>query len=189
MARKPTAKTKDSAEPSPATMGDDSSPTPAVTTVVTETVATNKRKTNMADQVTIIDLDLNLDEMEDYEILPDGAYPAECTQAEVRTSDKGNSYFYTMWKIDPANYPIDYDKANAPNGSVMNYSRVQVPTPGDRRSITNVKKLMSAMGLSLKTSSIDCSQWVGKQAMINVGHEDYNGETRNSIKTIESEDA
>lgn len=141
------------------------------------------------DQVTIIDLDMNLEDMEDFEILPDGQYPAECTQAEVRTSAKGNQFFYTMWKIDPAAYPIDYDKANNPNGTILNYSLVQVPTPGDRRSITNVKKFMAAMGLSLKTSSIDCSQWVGKTAMVTVGNEDYQGEDRNRITRIENEDA
>jgi hypothetical protein len=182
MARKPKA-SKDSEPVSPATVEEGDAPNPVTTTVVATT-----RKPAMAEN-TIIDLDMNLEDYEDYEILPDGPLPGECTVAEVRTSDKGNSYFYTMWKIDPKDFPIDYDKSNNPNGAILNYSRVQVPTPGDRRSITALKKFMSAMGLDLKTNTIDCSQWVGRTAMINIGHENYNGEERNSIKSIENEDA
>jgi len=175
------------AKPKSASKGKGTAPkdSPA-TTVVTKPT---KGNATMSDQVTIIDLDMNLEDFEDYEILPDGPLPGECTIAEVRTSDNGNQYFYTMWRIDPSDYPLDYDRENAPNGTIMNYSRVQVPTPGDRRSITSVKKFMAAMGLSLKTNSIDCSQWVGKRAMLNIGHQVYNGENRNQIVSVENEDA
>lgn len=137
----------------------------------------------------IIELDQNLDSFEDYEILPKSTYPGTCETAEIRTSDNGNEYYYTNWRIDPSDYPADYDEENAPEGTVLNYSRVQVPTAGDRRSITNVKKLMRAMGLDLKTKTIDCSEWVGKRANLVVGHNKYNGETRNAILSIESLDA
>lgn len=137
----------------------------------------------------IIELDQNLDAFEDYEILPKSSYPGTCTTAEVRTSDAGNEYFYTNWTIDPSDYPADYDVENAPEGTVLNYSRVQVPTAGDRRSITNVKKMMRAIGLELKTKTIDPSLWVGQKANLVVGVQKYNGETRNAILSIESLDA
>lgn len=137
----------------------------------------------------IIELDQNLDAFEDYEILPKSSYPATCTLAEIRTSDAGNEYYYTNWTIDPSDYPADYDVENAPEGTVLNYSRVQVPSAGDRRSITNVKKLMRAIGVDLKTKTIDCALWVGQKANLVVGHNKYNGETRNAILSIESLDA
>lgn len=137
----------------------------------------------------IVDLDMNLDAIDDYEILPKSTYPAECVLAEIRTSDRGNEYYYTNWKIDVSDYPPDYDPENAPEGTTLNYSRVQVPNTGDRRSITNVKKLMRAMGLSLATKKIDCSEWVGQKANLVVGTQKFNGELRNTIVSIESLDA
>lgn len=142
-----------------------------------------------SDDDSILTLDQNLDAFEDFEILPKGSYPGECTVAERRISDSGNEYFYTMWKIDPSDYPADYDVENAPEGTILNYSRVQVPTANDRRSITNVKKLMRAMGLSLSTATIDCEAWVGQKATLVVGKQKFNGEDRSSILSIESLDA
>lgn len=137
----------------------------------------------------ITELDQNLEAFDDYEILPKGSYPATCILAEKRISDSGNEYYYTNWRIDPSDYPADYDADNAPEGTTLNYSRVQAPKPNDRRSITNVKKLYKAMGLSLKTATIDPSTWVDQKAMLVVGAEVYNGERRNSIVSIETLDA
>jgi hypothetical protein len=142
----------------------------------------------MADD-SIIELDMNLADVQDFEILPDSKYPGVCTAAELRTSDKGNQYYYTNWKIEPENYPADYDVENNPEGTTLNYSRIQAPTSGSRREISAVKKHYAAMGLSLKTSKIDPSEWVGQKALLVVGHETYNGEARNSIVAVESLDA
>lgn len=136
-----------------------------------------------------VTLDQNLDAIEDYEILPKSSYPGECVLAEKRVSDAGNEFYYTMWRIDPTDYPPDYDVENAPEGTQLNYSRVQVPGARDRRSITNVKKLMKAMGLPLNVSRIDHDSWVGQKAMLVVGHQVFNGERRASIMSIESLDA
>lgn len=137
----------------------------------------------------ITELDANLDSFDDYEILPKGEYKGQCILAEKRISDSGNEYYYTNWKIDPSDYPADYDVENAPEGTTLNYSRVQVPKPNDRRSITNVKRLYTAMGLSLKTATIDPSTWVDQYAKLVVGTDTYNGERRNVIVSIESLDA
>lgn len=154
----------------------------------TETFA--KGNKSMSEQNgTIIDLDMNLADFEDFEPLPKGEYPGECTVAEVRTSDKGNQYFYTMWKIDPSDYPADYDVANNPDGTILNYSRLSVPSAANRRAVTAVKKFYAALGLPTKISSIDCSTWVGQKAKLVVGAEPYNGEVRNSVSAIENLEA
>lgn len=137
----------------------------------------------------ITELDQNLDAFDDYETLPKSEYPGECILAEKRVSEKGNEYYYTNWKIDPTDYPADYDHENAPEGTTLNYSRVQVPQGNDRRSITQVKKLYRAMGMSLKTKEIDPATWVGQKAKLIVGAEKYQGEVRNTITGIESLDA
>lgn len=142
-----------------------------------------------AGENTIITLDMNLEDYADFEPLPKGPYVGECILAEVRVSANGNSYFYTNWKITPDQFPVDYDIANAPEGLQLNYSRVQVPTPDDRRSITQVKHFMAALGTKLKTKVIDPSSWVGKKAKLILGQEMYNGENRNSITGVESLEA
>lgn len=142
----------------------------------------------MAD-MDIISLDVNIDSVEDFEILPKSGYPAECVVAEIRTSDGGNDYLYTNWRIDPSDYPADYDRENAPEGTVLNYSRVQVPQANDRRSITALKKLLRAMGLPTAVKTVDPATFVGQKAKIVVVTQVYQGEKRNSIQAVESLDA
>ncbi len=142
-----------------------------------------------SDDESIVELDSNLESYDDYQILPKGNYEGECTLAEKRVSDNGNEYYYTNWTIPVDSYPADYDVENAPEGTILNYSRISVPTSSDRRSITNVKRLMKAMGLDLKTKVIDPSTWVGKHAKLVVGHSTYQGEKRAAIDKIESLDA
>lgn len=146
-----------------------------------------QKETKMSEG-TFIDLDMNLEDYEDFETLPKGEYPGECTTAEVRTSDKGNQFFYTLWKIDPSDYPADYDVSNNPDGTVLNFSRLSVPSAQNRRAVTAVKKFYKALGLDLKTNTINPEDWVGKKAKLVVGAEKYNGEDRNNISAVENID-
>ncbi len=143
----------------------------------------------MADGESIVELDQNLDAYDDFELLPKGNYKGTCTLAEKRVSDNGNEYYYTNWVIAPEDYPDDYDAENAPEGTTLIYSRVQVAKSNDRRSITAVKRLMRAMGLELKTKVIDPDLWVGRSARLVISHETYNGERNARIQRIESLEA
>jgi hypothetical protein len=143
----------------------------------------------MADEDSIVELDQNLDAVEDFQLLPKGAYPATCVAAEKRISDNNNEYYYCNFRIDPEDYPPDYEKENAPEGTVLNYSRVQVPKSNDRRSITNVKKLMRAMGISLKTNRIDPEEWIDKRVRLVTAYGRFNGERVLQIQSIESLEA
>jgi len=148
-----------------------------------------KKALQMA-EMDIISLDQNLDAFEDFENLPKGKYPAECIQAEVRTSDAGNDFIYTNWRIETADYPADYDVENAPEGTTLNYSRVQVPQGGNRRAITALKKLRSACGLPTSVKEFDVSEFVGcKATLICALGAPFNGERRLQIQSIESIDA
>jgi hypothetical protein len=143
----------------------------------------------MADEDSIVELDQNLDAVEDFELLPKGAYPATCVLAEKRVSDNNNEYYYINFRIDPEDYPPDYDKDNAPEGTTMNYSRISVPKSNDRRSISNVKKLYRAMGLSLKTSKIDPDEWIDKKVRLVTAYGRYNGERVLQVQSVESLEA
>lgn len=155
---------------------------------VTEDEEDVKNKSSGGGNSTIVELDMNLEDMEDFEILPDGNYPGTITLAEMRTSPKGNDYYYVTFKIDADDFPADYAVENAPEGINLTYARVQKPTPTNRRSVTAVKKFMAALGLSLKTSTINPGEWEGRKASLKVGHGDFNGEQVNQIVSVEQLD-
>lgn len=140
------------------------------------------------DKATIVDLEMNLEDYDDFEILPDGQYPATCTLAELRVSDKGNEYYYTTWKINANDYPPDYARENNPEGTNLNFSRLQKVSAGNRRSITAMKNFYRAIGLKLATSKINPGDWEGRRAKLNVGHGEFGGEMRNQVDSIEALD-
>lgn len=153
----------------------------------TTTTVTDTKETNMSDQ-SIFELGQSLEDFDDFAPLPAGTYPAEVRKAEAKISEKGNEYYTVTFVIHPDDYPADYDISNAPEGTILSYSRLMKPTLDNRRSISSMKKFYRALGLSLKTSKINPGDWEGKKARIVVGLSMYNGETRNEIKSIEAND-
>lgn len=158
--------------------------------VSTEAVAssTTGKKSKMVDKNTILELDMNLEDYEDFEPLPKGEYPGTVTTAEARVSDKGNEYYYLVFQIHPDDYPVDYAVENAPEGLNLTFARVQKPTAANRRSITGVKNLLRALGESLKTNTINPGAWEGKKAKLVVGLQEWQGELRNQIDRVEALD-
>lgn len=147
------------------------------------------RKERMAtEKNTILELDMNLEDYEDFEPIPDGGYPATVHLSEMRTSDKGNDYYYVVFQIHPDDFPADYAVENAPEGLRLVYARVQKPDPRNRRSITGVKNFMRALGMPLRTSVINPGEWEGKKAKLLVGKQEWNGEVVNTIKSVEALD-
>lgn len=146
-----------------------------------------KTKSSSGDS-SIVELDMNLDEYEDFEPLPAGGYPFTVTKAEMRTSDKGNDFYYTTLQIHPDDYPPDYDPSNAPDGLNLVHARMQKPDPKNRRSITAVRNFMGAIGLSTKTPRINPAEWEGKKGKVVIKIGKYNGEPINEIVAIEGLD-
>lgn len=156
-------------------------------TSATTPVANTKGTKQMAD-ASIVELDMNLEDYDDFEPLPAGEYPATVTLAEKRTSDKGNDYYYLTFQIHPDDYPADYSLDNAPEGTNLTWARTQVPSPNNRRSITNVKNLMRALGLKLNSSIINPGDWEGKRAKLVINKGNFNGMPNNSIVSVEAID-
>lgn len=161
----------------------------STTEPVTETAKQPQKESKMAkDGNGILELDMNLEDFEDFEPLPDGAYPGTVTLAEARVSDKGNEYYYITFQVHPDDFPADYAVENAPEGLNLVYARVQKPDPKNRRSITGVKNLFRALGIPLKTSVINPGEWEGKKAKLVLGRQDWNGQEINTIKAVEALD-
>lgn len=155
----------------------------------TEPVSETKGKATMADD-TIVTLDMNLADYEDFEPLPEGSYPVKVTQAEMRTKEEtGNDYYYVVLQIHPDDYPADYDVENAPDGTNLTYARLQRPSPKNRRSITAIKKWFEAIGMSTKTTEINPGDWEGKSCKANVNRQEWPKDSGNKINSIVSLEA
>ena len=151
-------------------------------------VEPKQKKSKMVDKNQIIDLDMNLDEYEDFEPLPSSAYPGTCIQSEMRTSDKGNDFYYLVFQIDPADYPVDYAPENAPEGMRLTWARTQKPTAANRRSVTGVKRLLKALGMPMNVARINPGEWEGKKAKLIVGQGEWLGDPNNQIERLEALD-
>lgn len=166
------------------------SPTEVVDEPINNTpIETQQRKSTMSNnEESIIELDMNLEDYDDFEPLPNGEYPATVTLSEMRTSDKGNDYYYLTFQVHPDDYPADYPVENAPDGTNLTYARVQKPDPKNRRSITNVKNLMRALGMPLKVSVINPGEWEGRKAKLVLKKDNFNGMPVNQIVAVEALD-
>lgn len=148
--------------------------------------STEKTKGTKMSEINVMELEQDLDQYEDYEILPARNYPAEIRKVDEQLYDSGAEGYKISFRIDPESYPVDYDRENAPEGTTFIYQRIFKIDPKDRRSITAMKKWYKTMGLSLKTSVIDHTLWEGVKVTLNIGHGTWNGEKRAEIKGIEA---
>lgn len=129
-----------------------------------------------------IQLDGTLDDMPEPELLPEGFYPAEIVDVEKRMNSKGTaSIFSVKFVIKPDSYPADFDVSNYPEGKYLYFSMLRVPTPGDRRAFSNLKKFMQTIGVPTDVDTIRPSEWVGRPVKLGVEHSTYQGTTRESI--------
>lgn len=133
----------------------------------------------------IIKLSANLDDMQEYEPLPAGPYVAELRDIEVRFSEKQpNGYLYCQFRIDPSDYPLDYDAANAPDGLFVVYARIQIPDPLNRRTVAPFKAFMKSLGVDPKGDSFDPSEWAGKNVQLLLSKNVYQGQDVNNVDAV-----
>lgn len=136
----------------------------------------------------IIELDTNLSDVEKPPELPPGNYTGEVQDVQKATSGKGNEYFAVKFVIPPSEIPADMQD-DFEDGAVLFWNRQVLPKKGDRRALFNLRKFISALGLSDQTTTIDPNEWMGCKARLKVTHSTYQGETRAEIKSVESAEA
>lgn len=132
----------------------------------------------------MITLAADINEMEEYVPLPSGPYVGEIRDVEVRYSEKQpNGYFYITLRIDPDEFPADYDHENAPDGALVSFARVSVPDPNNRRSVRPFKALLTALGLE-KGSKFDTGDWIGKEVQVMLSEREYQGVPVNNVEGL-----
>ena len=133
----------------------------------------------------VIKLAGNIEEMEEYEPLPDGPYPAELQDIEIRYSEKQPSgYLYCKLRVQPDDFPADYDAGNAPDGLDLIYARVTIPDGANRRAVKPFKDFVRALGGDPAGTDFDFDSFVGSRVSILVKRQEYQGSVVNNIETL-----
>lgn len=131
----------------------------------------------------IITLEDNLSDAEKPKEIPAGRYKGEIQDVQIPTSQKGNQYFGVKFVIPADELPADV-RDSYPDGAILYYNRVIVPTPGNRRAMWNLKQFMTAIGCDVNTDQIDPNDWMGKEANLQVRMGKYQGEERAEIGAV-----
>lgn len=136
--------------------------------------------------MSIIELAGNIEEMAEFDPLPDGVYPAEIQDIEIRHSEKvPQGYIYTQYRISPDHFPADYDVGNAPEGLIVVYSRVALPDPANRRTVRPYKQFLEAHGLAVKGNTFDPDKLIGKSAQLLLKRQEYQGALVNNVEAVQ----
>ncbi len=132
----------------------------------------------------LIKLAVDLEEMEEFQPLPAGPYRAEVREIEVKHSEKvPGGYLAMKLRIDPEDFPADYDRDNAPEGISVTYAQVKVPD-GDRRKVRPFKQLLKALGITASGTDFNPDDWIGKECQAFLSVNEYNGALTNNVDVL-----
>ena len=134
----------------------------------------------MSEPTSLMEYSSDLNEAEAPPPLPAGEYPAEIVKAEIKDSAKGNKYLAIQFKIDPDNFPADFEEGN-PDGEILSYNRVMVEdTPRGRY---RMKTFLNSVGGKLGRA-LDPNDLMGLTATVGVVHSKWEGEDRAEIAKV-----
>ena len=137
----------------------------------------------------ILEFDQNLEDYEEPDLLPKGNYNGEIQGVAIKLNQKGTGkYFAIKFVIPTSEFPPDYDLDNYPEGCAVYYNLISVPSGGNRRAMSNLKKFVSKMGLTIATNVIDPNDWMNQRLKLKIDHSTYRGNTNENIASIEAVD-
>jgi len=113
--------------------------------------------------------------------LPARTYRAEVIGASIRpAATSGIPYLNLQMRINADQYPADYPDGD-PDGTVLYYNRIQASDSPQNRY--RWRKAMERLGGPLRME-IDVNELIGLTALVEVVHQEYEGETRASISKL-----
>lgn len=137
----------------------------------------------MAEQVTMLSYSQEIKDAEKPKPLPPGQYRGTVRAVEQKLSGKGKKYIATQFHITPEQYPADFTNDGNPEGTTMTWGRVSgEDTPQGRYQ---VKKLFETLGAPLPGREVDLNQLLGREALLTIKHEPYQGELNATIDKME----
>lgn len=114
--------------------------------------------------------------------LPIKKYHASIVEAKPMVSQtKGTKYAAVTFMIGADQYPADYTDG-APDGTKITYRRVSLEQ--NAMAIFGMSRFVKAIGAPTGRR-IDLNDWIGREATVEVAHNDYEGQARHEIKAVE----
>lgn len=121
-------------------------------------------------------------------ILDEGLYVVNITKSEAIVSSKGTPGVVFESVVEQG--PIQEQTQLSPMGRRFSWT-LWIPNEGAGRNIglQRLAKLCKVMGID-RTDDLDLDQFVGRQVIVQIAHEDYNGEPQeraNSFRKVGQE--
>lgn len=140
---------------------------------------------NDSEPLGIIELDDDLENVEKPKDISAGWYVAEVQDVKKKTSGAGNEYYAITFVVNQSELPPDVAD-DYPDGLVLYYNRVMVPTRNNRRALWRLKSFVQALGLSAAGTEIDPSEWMGCTAKVKISLRAFNGERQPNVDAVEA---
>ena len=113
--------------------------------------------------------------------LPAGPYTAEIVAAVRKTSaTSGNEYAAISMRISPEQYPADF-LGGDPDGTVLSYNRLLLEDTPQAR--WRMRQFMERCGGPMGRS-IDLNSLIGLTCVVEITHQEYEGEMRAQISRV-----
>lgn len=114
--------------------------------------------------------------------LPVGKYLATVAGALIKIGQaSGKKYCEVMFHIAPDHYPADFVDGS-PEGIKIAFRRLS--PEGTALARYGMRRFCEAIGAPLGRK-LDMSDWIGKEAMLDIVHREYEGSPRMDIKAVE----
>lgn len=126
------------------------------------------------------DFSAPIDEAEAPKPLPKGNYIGEVVLSQFQVSkSSGNPTLKVRFKIDAARYPHDF--VGPQDGVTIDKYFGAADNDWNRYKL---KELFDALGRQLPKTRVDAADLLGRTALIEVDHEEFNGRMKETIKSV-----
>lgn len=115
--------------------------------------------------------------------IPQGKYLASITAAEPKVStNSGNTYVDVTFTISPDQFPADF--AAIQQDALNIHYRSLVVSKDDARTRYNIRRFCEAIRCPV-SRKLEVNDFIGKSAMLTIGHRPYQGTDQPEIKAVE----
>lgn len=128
----------------------------------------------------IVEFSMDIGQQDAPAPLPKGEYNGAIRSAVVKISQRGTKYAEVAFFIDGGQYPADYTEGN-PEGTTIMFRRTSLEDNPQARYGT--RRFCEAIGAPVG-KRIDVSDWVGREALVEVGHNTFEGVNRAEITRV-----
>jgi len=130
----------------------------------------------------VMELDFDLNDVTPPVPLPAGEYRATVRNVEHAVSkSSGKSMAVFDYYISPDQYPADYTDGNPDGEVIRTYFSLDMSVPRNR---WRWKQLHQMHGVRIVPGRLDLTAFIGRDVIVEVSHEEYQGEVRPRVNPI-----